>query len=271
MESANIHQRIKAIMVAAPYVQKVQRKNGLQYTFVNRDAIVSKIRPAMIEHGIIYYPHVIGHSHEGNKIILDVEHHYVNIDCPQDAIVFSTVSYGVDTQDKGPGKALTYAEKQAHIKLFMIESGDEDESEHYDDEAKPAKKKRPIEEGKPAENIVKLTLDEVRARYADVQSKLGMSKDAMTEAMAKEVKNKKDPVEIARFLNGLESRYSSYLGVLELLTKYSVSSDGFIEILDRCEIKQDLNGKTWHMMTADQLNQVALKLEQAYDLPFGGE
>lgn len=41
----------------------------------------------------------------------------------------------MDNADKAPGKALSYAKKYAMLKLFEIETGENDESRYYDDGA----------------------------------------------------------------------------------------------------------------------------------------
>jgi hypothetical protein len=50
---------------------------------------------------------------------------FVNVDDPQDFFDVETFGYGLDDQDKGPGKAMSYAVKYALLKTLGLETGDD--------------------------------------------------------------------------------------------------------------------------------------------------
>lgn len=50
---------------------------------------------------------------------------FVNIDDPKESITMITFAEGIDTQDKGSGKAMTYADKYALMKAYKISTGDD--------------------------------------------------------------------------------------------------------------------------------------------------
>jgi hypothetical protein len=50
---------------------------------------------------------------------------FVNVDSPNDFIDITTYGDGVDTQDKAPGKAMTYGDKYALLKAYKIQTGDD--------------------------------------------------------------------------------------------------------------------------------------------------
>jgi hypothetical protein len=50
---------------------------------------------------------------------------FANIDDPQDFIDVESCGHGIDTQDKGPGKAQSYAVKYALLKALGLETGDD--------------------------------------------------------------------------------------------------------------------------------------------------
>lgn len=54
---------------------------------------------------------------------------FVNIDNPTETIDMITYSEGIDTADKGFGKAMTYADKYALLKAYKIETGDDPDKE----------------------------------------------------------------------------------------------------------------------------------------------
>ncbi len=68
-----------------------------------------------------------GQISRGNQLYmrLEVEYIFVNIDCPNETVKIITYGDGVDTQDKGPGKAMTYADKYALLKAYKIVTGED--------------------------------------------------------------------------------------------------------------------------------------------------
>lgn len=135
----NIHQRINAVMKDVSYVSKENKKVNDQYTFVSHDAVTAAIQPKLVEHGIVVEPSVISHMQDGNRTEVDIQVDFVNMDEPKDRISLTFFGYGVDKQDKGPGKAFSYAKKYAFLQLFCLETGDDPERDSIDH--KPSEKK----------------------------------------------------------------------------------------------------------------------------------
>lgn len=130
-EKRNVHQRLAAVMSEVDYIQK-ERKKGMNYTIVSHDAVTAKVRPVLLKNGVIYYPVRCEHHHNGNRAECSMTVRFVNIDDPTDYIDVPTFGYGIDTQDKGPGKAMSYAVKYALLKALGLETGDDPESENID-------------------------------------------------------------------------------------------------------------------------------------------
>ena len=55
---------------------------------------------------------------------------FVNVDKPEDRVEVEFFGYGIDPQDKGPGKAMSYAVKYALLKVFSLETGDDPERDN---------------------------------------------------------------------------------------------------------------------------------------------
>ncbi len=64
---------------------------------------------------------------EGNQLYmrLETEYTFVNIDNPEEKIIVISYGDGVDTQDKAPGKAMTYSDKYALMKAYKLVTGDD--------------------------------------------------------------------------------------------------------------------------------------------------
>lgn len=131
MSKLNVHQRLAAVMAEVSYIQK-ERKSGMNYTIVSHDAVTAKVRPALLKHGIVYYPVRCEHQHNGNRAECALTVRFVNVDEPSDHFDVPTFGYGIDPQDKGPGKAMSYAVKYALLKALGLETGDDPDTESVD-------------------------------------------------------------------------------------------------------------------------------------------
>lgn len=131
--SKNIAQRIAAVMGEVDYVQR-EKKAGMNYSIVSHDAVTAKVRPLLHKHGVIYYPRALTVSQNGNRTEAVFTVRFENIDNRTDYIDVETFGYGVDPQDKGPGKAMSYGVKYALLKVLGLETGD-DPDEVQDEKA----------------------------------------------------------------------------------------------------------------------------------------
>ena len=122
MTDRNIHQRLADVMKNVSYIQK-DTPQGLQYAIVSHDVVTKKVRPALLEQGIVYYPQNMKVSQSGNRTEMTLDVKFVNIDNPDDFILVPSCGYGIDSQDKGPGKAESYAVKFALLKALGLETG----------------------------------------------------------------------------------------------------------------------------------------------------
>ena len=119
----NIYQRLHAVMGEVDYVMK-EKKQGMRYSIVTHDAVTAKVRPILHKHGVVYYPLSIQRSQNGNRTELDMTVRFVNVE-DGDFIDVASGGYGLDDQDKGVGKAISYAVKYALLKALGLETGDD--------------------------------------------------------------------------------------------------------------------------------------------------
>ena len=130
MSDKNIYQRLAEVMKAVSYVQKSDKKVNGQYTFASHDAVTAKLRPALIENGIMPIVTVKHSAQDGNRTEVTILVKFVNIDKPDECVEVESFGYGIDPQDKGPGKAVSYAFKYALLKTFCLETGDDPERDN---------------------------------------------------------------------------------------------------------------------------------------------
>jgi hypothetical protein len=128
-EPLNIHQRMVAVMGSVGKVAKTKKGNGMQYDYISHDTVTSAILPQLVAHGIASYMTVDNHTQDGNTTIVDITRTFVNMDNPSQEIAVSGFGYGIDKQDKGAGKAVSYADKILLLKAFMLETGEDVEAD----------------------------------------------------------------------------------------------------------------------------------------------
>lgn len=126
----NVFQRMHAVMAEIGYISKDRLVNG-EYYAVTEEAVTSALRPLLVKHGLVIFP--VEHKHHRdderaggitNRITtLDVVYRIQNIDDPKDFIEVTSTGTAVDLQDKGIGKAMTYAYKYMALRTFAIETG----------------------------------------------------------------------------------------------------------------------------------------------------
>lgn len=136
----NIFQRINAVRKEVEYVKKDRQVSGAgaNYKAVTHDQVVATVRASAVKHGVVIYPEQLQHS---MPIMRDVKNevkmhlysgdyavHFVNEDDPQDRLSLTINAHANDNGDKAPGKCVTYAVKTAVLKVFFLETGEDDES-----------------------------------------------------------------------------------------------------------------------------------------------
>ena len=151
----NIYQKLLAITSEIKNVSK-NLEVGIgksSYKAVGEADVLSAVKKLEAEHGVYSYPssrRVIdrevletektynGNTTKGNQIFLRVEtiYRFVNVENPDEFIEITTYGDGVDTQDKAPGKAMTYADKYALLKAYKIITGEDPDQEHSPDTAR---------------------------------------------------------------------------------------------------------------------------------------
>lgn len=140
----NIYQKMSK---ATEKINKVAKnlKVGVgnsQYKAVGEADVLEAVKPVEIELGIYSYPlsrNIIetnvltstseynGKVTERNSLFLRLEtvYRFINTENPDEYVDITTYGDGVDSQDKAPGKAMTYSDKYALLKAYKIETGDD--------------------------------------------------------------------------------------------------------------------------------------------------
>ncbi len=192
-EKLNVHQRLAAAMAEVTYIQK-EAKKGMKYTIVSHDAVTAKVRPVLLKHGIVYYPVGMDHENNGNRAEVQLSVRFVNIDDASDHFDVCSLGYGIDPQDKGPGKAISYAVKYALLKAMGLETGDDADQDDIDHESREEERERRNAE-RQSEDARKAA--EHREAQAE-EDRLGM--EQFTADLISRIQTKTDPLEVAALI-----------------------------------------------------------------------
>jgi len=135
----NLYQRINEIRKKVDYIQKDKSVStgGGSYKAVTHDQVTAILREHLIAFGVVCVPTLIT-SKANDKIgdakqfRYDATYHFdfVNCDAPEEKLSIVIEAHAMDNADKAPGKALSYAKKYAVLKLFEIETGEDEESRY---------------------------------------------------------------------------------------------------------------------------------------------
>ena len=138
----NIYQKINAVMKDVEYVQKDTNVTGSGggYKAVSHDQVISVARKSFVLHGIVVAPSQVKGEFlqmrdinaTPNPIKMGLysgvyEISFINTDDGNDKVTVSLESHANDNGDKATGKALTYAVKNAILKVLSLETGENDE------------------------------------------------------------------------------------------------------------------------------------------------
>ena len=123
----NIYQRIKAVMEDIQYLAKDDQVSfgTTKYKAISEEKVTTAVRASMIKNGLVMYPETQDILRDGQITTVNVTYRMVNIDNPDEQIQIASSGQGSDTQDKGSGKAMTYAFKYALLRTFMIPTGED--------------------------------------------------------------------------------------------------------------------------------------------------
>lgn len=146
-EKLNLWQRMSNVMNDIGYLQKDDhvKFNTTNYKAISEEKVTMAVRKALIKWGLIILPVTQEHRKDGNLTTVDISYKIMNIDNPSEFEIVVSSGTGADSQDKGVGKAMTYAYKYMLLRTFAIPTGEDPDrvsSAELDEKEKKAKEKQ---------------------------------------------------------------------------------------------------------------------------------
>lgn len=199
----NLFQRIIKVRQQVGYAQKDKSVStgGGSYKAVTHDQVTAIVREHMNAFGIVCVPtlvkSVMNPKEDGAKqqrYDATYSFDFVNADDPTDRLTIVIESHAMDNADKAPGKALSYAKKYALLKLFEIETGEDEESRYQDQSIDVVPMLQQINGAK--------TLDELKMVFAAAHEFAKGDRDALRQVIASKDAKKKALTEQAAAAQG---------------------------------------------------------------------
>lgn len=177
----NLYQRIAAVMHNCGIVIKNKEvKVGTEkYKAATHNAVNRAIREEMLKEGVLALitqngegKIFEGETRSGTKKIRFQAMYtitYVNVDDPNDKYAMDMEAHAEEYGDKAPGKASTYALKNAHMKTFFLEAVDDTDEDRLDTHQQHLKKQYPV------------SVIDMRETYIKAANALDMLPDAIED------------------------------------------------------------------------------------------
>lgn len=132
----NIYQKINEVMKNIEYLTKDDQVafGTTKYKAISEEKVTTAVREQLVKQGIVIV--TVEQQSENKELIrtdktvnmltsVHVKYRIQNIDDVKDYIEVESNGTGVDTQDKGVGKAMTYAYKYMLLRTFAIPTGED--------------------------------------------------------------------------------------------------------------------------------------------------
>lgn len=149
IKDLNIYEKMSLITTEMAVIEKkleVEMNKTKKYKAVSERDVLDNVKPLEAKYRVYSYPlkreitdkdtlvketEYNGNVTRTNTLFmrLSTVYRFINMDKPEEYIDIDTFGDGLDTGDKAPGKAMTYADKYALMKAYKISTGDDPDKE----------------------------------------------------------------------------------------------------------------------------------------------
>jgi hypothetical protein len=171
----NIVEKLYAIMSEVEKVDKdltvSVSRDGKGYKAISHDEVTMALRSLFIKHRVLPMITEMSDVLDGNMCKVKLMLRFINVDNREDYVDVPGFGYGIDNQDKGPGKAISYAVKYVFLKTFCLTTRDDPERDDIDKSSIPTAQAadKPREDGPDASGLE----NEIQVRFSELVDYLG--------------------------------------------------------------------------------------------------
>ncbi len=129
----NLYEKLVEVRRAVPFLKKDAQ--GFNFKYTSSSQVLGALREAMDKHGLLLTTSVIDfdvsdHLTEKKKheyfTEMKIKYVWINAEKPTERLEFFGYGQGLDSGEKGVGKALTYSEKYGLLKFFNVPTDKDD-------------------------------------------------------------------------------------------------------------------------------------------------
>jgi hypothetical protein len=139
-KSANLFTRLVRAQADAKQIKKdnqakiVSKKTGknFSYNYVSHDDIAHEARRILTKHGVLFFSTTEDIKQTNNRTEIKIKSLFINADNDKEQLESVGHGYSIDDQDKGPGKAYSYAIKYILAKTLLLNTSDDIEQHDID-------------------------------------------------------------------------------------------------------------------------------------------
>jgi len=131
-----LHEKMYKIMCEVPSLEKSMEvgSGNYKYNAISEAEVLNAVKPLLKQYKLILFPVNVDIIEYNDRKMSQVKATYKIVDTETgESELLATVGNGADSQDKGSGKALTYAYKALLQKTFCMFSGDDTDNTHSKD------------------------------------------------------------------------------------------------------------------------------------------
>ena len=131
----NIYEKLLEIRKSVDYLKKTAKNTMQNFNYNPSSQVLQSVREKMNEMGVILVPEVkevkaqvLTNAKGTTQIFTEMYFNFtwLNVEKPDDKLSCPWYAQGIDTSEKGPGKAMTYGEKFFILKFFNIATDSHD-------------------------------------------------------------------------------------------------------------------------------------------------
>jgi hypothetical protein len=167
-QGMNLYQKLVRVRSQVGALPKDKHNDKFNFDYVSASSLLSAIRPMLNEFGLFLKVQITGHKMQEkwqdtkerdrseHLTELEIEFTWINMDKPEETLVCTWYGQGLDSGEKGVGKALTYATKYFLLTFFLVPTDADDPDAHGPEAAnssssrtRPPAAKAPAKQGAP--------------------------------------------------------------------------------------------------------------------------
>lgn len=122
-----LYEKMHEIMKNVQYLAKDDRVKfgSTDYKVLSEEKVTTVMREQLEKYKLLVFPVAQSFSRSGQLSHVDVQYKLLNVENPEEYEIIASCGDGADSQDKGAGKAMTYAFKYMWLRTFAIPTGED--------------------------------------------------------------------------------------------------------------------------------------------------